>query len=251
MKKRWAIDVPVDGLQEKCISMKELMRVYNSSKGLDVNTRRAMLEYVCDCQYAPAKLELARLLINNPKVDLKQSDRYSRAEQLLTELANNLDASDEEMAAVSLELAKLYDILNQPVGALAMLLQARRFRTDAVTAKDIELCRRRLSGMDVFSYGTNAKDAYSLGMELVYANGPFKFAELFLREAVDNAKGELKGQACLALADLYADNPKEGRALSREARELYKKAAEYGYPECISRVTDRAVPRHTRNNRAV
>lgn len=251
MKKRWSFDVPVDGFQEKNMSMEEIMRAYKSCKNSDVRTAQAMLEYACACQYAPAKFELARLLINNPKVDMKQSERYARAEQLLTELANNLDASDEAMAAVSLEQAKLYDILNRPVGNLAMLLRTRRFKPDAVNDKDIELCKRKLSRMDISSYGANAKDAYALGMELVYAKGPFRFAELFLREAVDTAKGELKGRACLALADLYAENPQEGRALRQEAFALYKKAAEHGYPEYLSRAHDRTVPQFSQNDRAV
>ena len=145
----------------------------------------------------------------------------------------------------------MYDILNRPVGNLAMLLRTRRFKPDAVTDKDIELCKRKLSRMDISSYGANAKDAYALGMELVYAKGPFKFAELFLREAVDTAKGELKGRACLALADLYADNPHEGRALRREAFTLYRKAAEYGYPEYLSRADDGAIRQYDRYDRAI
>lgn len=251
MKKCWSFDVPVDGFQEKNMSMGEIMRAYKSCKNSDVGTAQALLEYACACQYAPAKFELARLLINNPKVDMKQFDRYARAEQILTELANNLDASDEAMAAVSLEQAKLYDILNRPIGNLAMLLRTRRFRPEAVTDKDIELCKRKLSRMDISSYGANAKDAYALGMELVYAKGPFRFAELFLREAVDTAKGELKGRACLALADLYADNPQEGRALRQESFALYKKAAEHGYLEYLSRANDRVVQQFVRNDRAV
>ena len=251
MKKRWSFDVPVDGFQEKYMSMEEIMRAYKSCKNSDVGTAQARLEYACVCQYTPAKFELARLLINNPKVDLQQSDRYARAEQLLIGIANNLDVSDEVMVAVSLELAKLYDILNRPVGTLAMLLRAKRFKTDAVPDKDIELCRRKLSRMDITNYGANAKDAYSLGIELVYAKGPFKFAELFLREAVDAAKGELKGRACLALADLYADNPQEGRALRQEASDLYKKAAEHGYPEYLSQANVRTVHQSDRNDRVV
>jgi TPR repeat protein len=239
MKKRWSFDVPVDGFREKNMSMGEIMRAYKSCKNSDVSTAQAMLEYACACQYAPAKFELARLLINNPKVDMKQYERYARAEKILTELADNPDASDEALAAVSLEQAKLYDILNRPVGNLAMLLRTRRFRPEAVTDKDIELCKRKLSRMDISDYGENARDAYVLGMELVYAKGPFKFAEFFLREAVDTAKGELKGKACLALADLYADNPQEGRALRQEAFALYKKAAEHGYPECLSAALSR------------
>lgn len=251
MKKRWSFDVPVDGFQERNMSMGEIMQAYKSCKNSDVSTAQSMLEYACACQYAPAKFELARLLISNPKVDLKQSDRYVRAEQLLTGLANNLDVSDKVMVAVSLELAKLYDILNRPVGALAMLLRAKRFNADAVPDKDIELCRRKLSRLDITSYGANANDAYTLGMELVLAKGPFKFAELFLREAVDAGKGEMKGRACLALADLYADNPQEGRALRQEAFVLYKKAAEHGYPEYLSRTNDRALHQFARNERAV
>lgn len=251
MKKRWSFDVPVDGFQEKNMSMEEIMRAYKSCKNSDVTTAQSMLEYACDCQYAPAEFELARLLINNPKVELKQTDRYARAEQLLTGLANNLDVSNEAMVAISLEMAKLYDILSRPVGNLAMLLRAKRFKTDAVPDKDIELCRRKLSRMDITSFGANAKDAYALGMELVYAKGPFRFAELFLREAVDTAKGELKGRACLALADLYADNPQEGQALRQEAFALYKKAAEHGYPEYLSRAHDRTVPQFSKNDRAV
>lgn len=235
MKKRWTYDVPVDGIQEKYMSMPELMRAYFACKDSDATAAQAMLEYASDCQYAPAKLELARLLIANPNVGLGQAERYEKAEKLLDELTNDLDASDNCIAELSLEKAKLYDIQGRTVGALAMLLRARRFGSDSVPDKDIELCRRKLTRMDINEYGANANDAYALGVELVYANGPFKFAELFLREAVDTATGELRGRACLAFADLYACNPQEGRMLREESFKLYKKAAENGFPEYITR----------------
>lgn len=235
MKQRWSYDVPVNGVHEKFIPMEELMRAYKSCRDNDVDTALAILEYACDCQHVPAKLELARLLINNPKVNLGQSERYEKAEQLLMEFTNELGTSNTLMACVSLELANLYSILNRPVGMLAMLLRARRFGSSFVPDKDIELCRRKLSKMDINTYGSNAKDAYSLGMELIYAKGPFKFAEFLLREAVDAAEGELKGRACLSLADLYAWNPQEGRLLCEESFKLYKEASKNGCAEYISR----------------
>ena len=235
MKKRWTYDVPVDGIQEKYMSMPELMRAYFACKESDVTAAEAMLEYASDCQYAPAKLELARLLMTNYEVSLGQTERYEKAEKLLNELANDLDVSDKLMAELSLEKAKLYDIQRRPIGTLAMLLRARRFGSNSVPDKDIELCRRKLSRMDINEYGANPNDAYALGIELVYAHGPFKFSEFFLREAVDTATGELRGRACLALADLYSCNPQEGWMLREESFKLYKEAAENGSPEYITR----------------
>lgn len=235
MKNRWTYDVSVDGINEKYMSMTALMKAYSSCKDSDVATALAILEYACDCQYVPAKLELARFLMANPKVSLGQAERLDKAEKLLDELTNDLDISDNFIAGVSLEKAKLYDIRNRPVGALAMFLRARRFGSNSVLDKHLDLCRRKLIKMDINEYSTNANDAYTLGMELVYAHGPFMFAEFFLREAVDAATGELRGRACLALADLYGCNPQEGQMLREESFKLYKEAAENGSPEYITR----------------
>lgn len=238
MKTRWAYDIPVHGVSEKYLSMKDLMQAYYSCRGNDTTTAQAMLEYGCDCDYPPAKLEMAHLIMTNPAVTLHQRDKYIMAEKLLSELANDLDISNRYAAHVALEMAKLYEILNRPVGMLAMLLRARRLGNTQVHDRDLDLCKRRLKRMDIREYGAHPDDAYNLGTELFYADGPFRFTELFLREAVDAATGELKGRSCLALADLYACNPQEGRMLAEEAFKLYREAEKNGFPDCLVRNTD-------------
>lgn len=237
MKNRWSYDVPVDGISDRVLNMASLMQASRVCMDSDPATADSILKYACDSHYAPAKLLRARLLMNNPGVPMNQPERYAAAEKLLLELAGDLDASKQVMAGVSLELAKLYEMQRRPVGTLAMLLRARRFGSTAVRDPEIDQCRHKLERMDIHAYGTNAADAYALGMELFHANGPFKFTELFLREAADTARGELKGRACLALADLYAGNPGQGAALWEESVKLYRQAAEHGFaayasPKC-------------------
>lgn len=245
MAKRHPFDVPVDGVPERYMTMEELMLAFNSCKVSDPEMARTMVEYACDCGHIPAKLAYASFLRTTPKLTMSQAERYQKAEELLLELYNLLDASASFVATVALELGALYaDCLHRPIGALAMYLQGKRLGAH-VEERDLQILQRKMEKTDVNHLGANCEDSFHLGRELMLSGSSFRLAELFLREAVDKSdalpeKKALCGVASLALADLYNEHRSESQTYRAEAAKMYTLAEKKGHPEYLS-------PKHSKS----
>lgn len=249
--KHWAFDVPVEGISERYMTMDELMRAFHSCKNTDPETANEMITYAVQSGCVSAKYEYSKFLRNTPKLMMSQTERYKKAENMLLELLNLLDASDRFTANVALELGALYaDCLHRPVGALSLYLCAKRL---GATVEDYKLkeLQRKMEKMDVNHLGSNCVDALRLGRELHCSGGVPKLAELFLREAVDKAAEEMSagkreaknlyGQACLALGDFYDSRISNCAAHERttylvERGRMYSEAKANGHPEYLSRI---------------
>ena len=248
--KRWAFDVPVEGISEKYMSMDELIRAFHSCKDSDPETANEMISYAVQSGNLPAKLEHCKFLRTAPKLAMPQVEQYQKAETMLLELLNLLDVSPQLVADTALELGTLYaDYLRRPVGALSMFLYAKRL---GATVEDYKLkeLQKKMEKMDINHLGSNCVDALRLGRELHRSGGTPKLTELFLREAVDKALEEMSagkrgaknlfGQACLALGDFYDSQISNCAAHERTAYRLerdrmYSAAKANGYPEYLSR----------------
>lgn len=229
-------DVEVTGLTNRYFSMQELMATYEDCKRRrNWDAAKDVLEYAAECGHLPAKLELARLLKNTPLDSIPQAQRFARAETLYLELLNIFDLPSKAIAQISLELSDLYgDCMSRPIGCLASMLKAKRLGSN-VSERSLELCRQRLSRMDINSFGNNARDAFDLGTELNLAGGSTRMTELFLREAAETEENPLCGLACLALADFYDEHKAECQTYRTEALHYYQLADKYGFPEYIKR----------------
>lgn len=248
--KRWAFDVPVEGISEMYMTMDELMRAFHSCKNTDPETANEMIAYAVQSGCVSAKFEYSKFLRSAPKLSMPQAERYHKAETMLMELLNLLDVSARFTANVALELGALYaDCLHRPVGALSLYLQAKRLGASVEDYKLKEL-QRKMEKMDVNHLGSNCVDALRLGRELHRSGGAPKLTELFLREAVDKAAEELSagkrgaknlyGQACLALGDFYDSQisscaAHERSAYRSERDRMYAEAKASGHPEYLSR----------------
>ena len=232
--KRSPFDVPVEDISETYPTMPELMASYRSFKNhRDFESAKAVLFYGMECGYLPAKLETARLLKTTPQLEMSQNDRFLLSEKLYREILNDLDLSDRAIAAVSMELADLYETINRPVACLGAMLRAKRFGYH-VHGKELEKCYRKLKRMDVNDFCHTPQDCYDLGIELAMA-GVFEYAEMFLRESLSAENQEMVGRSCLTLADLYFENSIECPMHRLEAIIMYREAARRGFPECLSR----------------
>lgn len=233
-KKSRGYDMPIDGVADHYLTIKELVESYRSFAlvGDYENAMDCILRAV-ESGNVPAKVECARFLINTPQLRMKQNDRYKLAEKYLLDVENLLDLPASAEAKIAMYLAGIYEH-DRPIAYLACLLKARRLGIN-ISDKDIEACRRRLVHLDVNSLGDEPNDAYRLGVELYRAGGAFGFAELFLREASDAKNQELAGRACLHLADLYSENSNSFPNHHVEATRHYRLAKEKGFPAILTR----------------
>lgn len=248
--KRWAFDVPVEGTGEGCMTIEELMRAFYACKNTDPETANELIAYVVQSGCVSAKLEYSNFLRNASRLSMSQGERYHKAETMLMELLNLLDAPGWFTAKAALELGDLYaDCLHRPVGALSLYLWARRLGAP-VEDSILEELQEKMERMDVYQLGSDCADALRLGRELHFAGGAPRLAELFLREAVDKAAGEMSasktdagnlyGLACLALGDFYDDQifncPAHERKVYRAERDrMYAEATANGQPEYLCR----------------
>ena len=248
--KRWAFDVPVEGISERYMTMDELMRAFHSCKNTDPETANEMIAYAVQSGCTSAKFEYSKFLRSATRLSMPQAERYRKAEKMLMELLNLIDVHPRFTASVALELGALYaDCLQRPVGALSLYLQGKRL---GATVEDYKLkeLQRKMEKMDVNHLGTNCVDALRLGRELHRSGGAPKLTELFLREAVDKSAEEmhagkrgaknLYGQACLALGDYYDSQipncaAHERTAYRVERDRMYAEAKANGHPEYLSR----------------
>lgn len=248
--KRWAFDVPVEGIGERYMTMEELIRAFHSCKDSDPETANEIAAYAVMSGSTAAKFEYSRFLRTTPRLTMPQSERYRKAESMLLELLNLIDVHPRFTAKVALELGALYaDCLHRPVGALSLYLHAQRLGADVEEYKVKEL-QRKMEKMDINHLGSNSVDALRLGRELQHSGGAPKLTELFLREAVDKAAEELSagkrsaknlyGQACLALGDFYDSKisncaAHERSAYRSERDRMYAEAKASGHSEYLSR----------------
>lgn len=246
----WAFDVPVEGINERYMTMDELMRAFHSCKNSDPETANEMIAYAVQSGCASAKFEYSKFLRDGHKLSMPQAERYHKAEGMLMELLNLLDVPARFTANVALELGALYaDCLHRPVGALSLYLQAKRLGAMVEDYKLKEL-QKKMEKMDVNHLGSNCVDALRLGRELHRSGGAPKLTELFLREAVDKSAEEmhagtrgaknLYGQACLTLGDYYDSQipncaAHERTAYRVERDRMYAEAKANGHPEYLSR----------------
>lgn len=232
-QKRSTFDIPIDGISEHYLTLGELMQTYKSFVAAkDYENALECIMRAVETGNTPAKVECAKFLVSTPQIIMKQEERFKKAEKLLLEVENQLDLSKAAEAGIAMQLAGIYEH-DRPVAYLACLLKAKRLGM-AIPERDIEGCRRRLVRMDVNSFGDDPGAAYRLGVELYMAGGAFGFAELMLREAAEAEDQGLAGQACLYLADLYAENSADCQNYRIEARKYYRLAAEKGFPEVLT-----------------
>lgn len=248
-QKRCPFDISVDGINERYMSMDELIRAFRSCRTTDPETAQTMAEYACDCGSIQAKFEYSNFLRTTPKLSMPQTERYKKAEQLLLELLNVLGMPSKFTANVALELGALYaECLHRPVGALSLYLQAQRLGAMVEDYKLQDL-QKKMKKMDINHLGSNCVDALRLGRELHRTGGAPKLTELFFREAVDKAAEEMSagkrgaknlyGQACLALGDFYdsqiSNCAAHERAAYRSERDrMYSEAKANGHPEYLN-----------------
>ena len=248
-KKRSRFDIPVDGVSDRYLTIKELMQIYESFLAAkDYENALDSLIRAAETSNVAAKVKCARFLKDTPQLRMKQGERFARAEKILLEIDNQLDLSQTAEGMIAMQLAGLYEH-DRPVAYLAYLLKAKRLGVP-IPDKDIEGCRRRLARTDVNFFCDDPSAAYRLGVELYKAGGPFGFAEMMLREAAEAENQELAGRACLYLADLYAENSSGCQNHGVEARKYYQLAAEKGFPEVLTRKADVREPATRRSSRA-
>ena len=249
-RSKWSFDIPVEGICERYMTMDELMKAFYSFQNTDPETANEMIADAVQSGCASAKFEYSKFLRRVPRLSILRADRYNKAEIMLLELLNLLDAPTRFTANVALELGDLYaDCLHRPVGALSLYLQAKRLGAMVEDYKLKEL-QKKMEKMDVNHLGSNCVDALRLGRELHRSSGAPKLTELFLREAVDKAAEELSagkrgaknlyGQACLALGDFYDSQisscaAHERTAYRSERDRMYAEAKASGHPEYLSR----------------
>ena len=248
--KRWAFDVPVEGISERYMTMDDLVRAFHSCKNTDPETANEMIVYAVQSGCTSAKFEYSKFLRSAARLSMPQVERYRKAEKMLMELLNLIDVHPRFTASVALELGDLYaDCLHRPVGALSLYLQGKRL---GATVEDYKLkeFQRKMEKMDVNHLGSKCVDALRLGRELHRSGGAPKLTELFLREAVDKAAEEMStgkrgaknlyGQTCLALGDFYDSQipncaAHERTAYRVERDRMYAEAKAIGHPEYLSR----------------
>lgn len=237
-KKSRGYDMPIDGVADHYLTIKELVESYRSFAlvGDYENAMDCILRAV-ESGNVPAKVECARFLINTPQLRMKQNERYKLAEKYLLDVENLLDLPASAESKIAMQLAGIYEH-DRPIAYLACLLKAKRLGM-AISDKDIEGCRRRLIRLDVNTLGDEPNDAYRLGVELYRAGGTFGLAELFLREASSANNQELAGRACLYLADLYSENSNSFPNHRLEAIRHYRLAKEKGFPDLLTRDHDK------------
>lgn len=233
-KRRFAFDVPVDGVNNNYLSMSELMDQYEHHKKLsEWEKAKAILEYAVECSYLPAEIELANMYKTTPELNIPHAERYRKAEHIYRRVLNILDLSDDMTAKIALELADLYgNYMKRPIGGLAMLLRAKRLGR-AVPERTLETCRRQIAQMDINNFGKNAREAFDLASELLLLSEADRFVELLLRECVETDNTSLRGIAALSLADFYNDRKAECATYRKEAARYYRIAGESGYPEYL------------------
>lgn len=246
--KRWPFDVPIPGIPDQNLNVEKLMQAFHACKNTDPETANEIALHAVYCGNPSAKLAYSKFLRTTPSLAMPQAQRYHRAETMLLELLNLPDAPDRFSGEAALELGSLYaDCLHRPAGALSLFLYAKRLGATVDEHRLTEL-RRKLERMDVTRLCASSADALRLGRELNRAGTTPQLAELFLREAVDKAAGELSagrkgaenlyGQACLALGDFYAERLGSCDARDRmiyriERDSMYAAARAKGYPEYL------------------
>lgn len=233
-KRRFAFNVPVDGVNNNYLSMSELMDQYEHHKKLsEWGKAKAILEYAVECSYLPAEIELANLYKTTPELNIPHAERYRKAEHIYHRVLNVLDLSDDMTAKIALELADLYgNYMKQPIGGLAMLLRTKRLGR-AVPERTLETCRRQIAQMDINDFGKDTRSAFDLASELLLLGTADRFVELLLRECVESHNQSLRGRAALSLADFYNDRQTECAAYRKEAERYYRIACENGFPEYL------------------
>ncbi len=226
MKNRWSFDVAVEGYEESCRTMSEIMESYQQLKK-NHNYAEAYKEllHAAESCHRPAVLELARFLVQTPQLDISHQKRYALAEKYYKKLLNLLDNSNTLTATISAELAQLYGFQGRPIAELGSLLMARRYGHH-VEDFDLNRCKKVFRNLDVNSLCNDRYGCFLLGRELYLAGS--KLCESFLMEACE-VVGDLGGQAALLLADYYSE--KEG--LRHEANKYYLLAAQKGHPEVL------------------
>lgn len=232
---RHPFDLPVEGVEERYWKMKDLMTYARACiEKKEWMTAKNILEEAVSANHLPAKLELARLLAYTPELGIPRKERYERAERLYRDVLNILELPDSTVAEAALGLSGLYgDCLARPVGCLAMLLMAKRHGS-SVSEREVELVSRKITRMDVNSFGGNRRDAYELGLELTMTGKSTRTAELFLREAAQSEDLAMAGNAYLALSELYQRDMEKYPEHRKEAVRCIAMAAEKGCPECLS-----------------
>lgn len=233
-KNRHPFDLHVEGVEERYWKMKDLMTCARACiEKKEWMTAKNILEEAVKANHLPAKLELARLLAYTPELGIPRKERYERAERLYQEVLNILELPDSTVAETALGLSGLYgDCLARPVGCLAMLLMAKRHGAN-VSEREVELVSRKITRMDVNSFGSNRKDAYELGLELAMTGKSTRTAELFLREAALSENPAMAGNAYLALAELYQRDIDRYPEHRKEAARCDTMAAGKGCPEYL------------------
>lgn len=233
-KRRFAFDVPVDGRNDCCLTMSELMDQYICQKKLrEWEKAKAILEYATECSYLPAEVELANLYKTTPELNIPHTERYCKAEHIYLRVLDILDLSDDMTAKIALELADLYgNYMKRPIGGLAMLLRAKRFGR-AVPERTLETCRRQIAQMDINDFGKNERDTFDLASELLPLGEADRLVELLLRECVETDDTSLRGIAALSLADFYNDRKGECATYQKEAEHYYHIAQQNGFPEYL------------------
>lgn len=242
-KQRNHFNAPVNGINERYMTIDEIMNAFHACKNSDPETARSMVEYACESGSLIAKYEYAAFLRTTPSLSIPQNKRYYKAEALLIRLLNTLDLPDSFSAKVALELGTLYaECLQRPVGALAMYLQANRLGAKVGEA-EVGRVQRKVEKLDVNCLGGNAHDSFRLGQELCIVGKTPRLAELFLREAIDKSKEDmtagkpgaqnLYAQACLALGDFYDAHRYESSTYVTERNTLYDVAGSNGFPEYL------------------
>ena len=235
---RTPFDLPVEGVEDRYWKTKDLMTCARACiEKKEWMTAKNILEEAVKSNHLPAKLELARLLTYTPELGIPGKERYARAERLYREVLGILELPDSTVAEAALGLSALYgDFLARPVGCLAMLLIAKRHGA-SVSEREVELVSRKITRMDVNSFGGNRRDAYDLGTELAMTGKSIRTAELFLREAVLSEEPAMAGNAYLALMELYQRDMDRYPELRKEAARCRAAAAGKGCPEylCINR----------------
>lgn len=236
MKKqtRHPFDIPVEG-EERYRNMEELIACAKACvEKKEWMTAKNILDEAVKANCLPARLELAWLLTNTPELEIPGKDRYRRAEQLYREVLNTLEIPDSMVAEAALGLSGLLgDFQARPVGCLAMLLMAKRYGA-RVSEREVEQVSRKITRMDVNSFGGNCRDAYELGVELAMTGKSVRTAELFLREATLSEDPVVAGYAYLELSELYRRDMDKYPEHRKEAARCAAMAARKGCPEYFS-----------------